>query len=56
VVSEQIVRLQLAQEVEAGEGLDVGIDGSLTDDHLSVMILNGLQIEDDQYVCISVDV
>jgi hypothetical protein len=56
VVSEQIVRLQLAQEVEAGEGLDAGKDVSSTDDHPSVMILNGLQIEEDQYVFFYIDV
>ena len=44
------------KRLKRGRGLDVGIDGSLMDDHPSVMILNGLQIEDDQYVCISIDV
>ena len=56
MVSEQLVRLQLAQEVEEEEGLDVGgVDGSSADDHPSVVILNGIQIEDDQYVCLSLD-
>ena len=50
MVSEQLVRIQLAQEVEEQEGLDTGADGSSADDHPSVVILNGLQIEDDQYV------
>ena len=51
VVSEQLVRLQLAQEVEAGDQeLDVDVEGSVAGDHPSVVILNGLRIEDVQYV------
>jgi len=53
VVSEQLVRLQLAQEVDEGEDeLDAGIEGSLAGDHPSVVILNGLGIEDTQCVCL----
>jgi hypothetical protein len=56
VVSEQLVRLELAQEVEAGEqDLDVGVEGSAADDHPSVVVLNGLQIEDVQCVCLRHD-
>ena len=56
VVSEQMVWLQLAQEVnkEADE-LDVGIERSLADDHPSVVVLNGLQLEDAQCVCLLLD-
>ena len=52
VVSEQLVRLQLAQEVEAEdqELVDVDIDGLVAGDHPSVVILNGLRIEDVQCV------
>jgi hypothetical protein len=50
VVSEQLVRLQLAQEAEEGDReLDMGMQGSLADNHPSVVILNGLRLEDDQY-------
>ena len=53
VVSEQLVQLQLAQEVDEGEDkLDGGVEGSLAGDHPSVMILNGLGIEDTQCVCL----
>jgi hypothetical protein len=56
VVSEQLVRLQLAQEVDEGENvLDAGIDGLSTDDHPTVVILNGLQIEDVQCVCLKLN-
>jgi len=49
VVSEQLVRLQIAQEVEEeDQELDVGIEGSPVDDHPSVVILSGLRIEDAQ--------
>jgi hypothetical protein len=51
VVLEQLVRLQLTQEVEVeDQELDVDIEGSAAGDHPSVVILNGLQIEDVQYV------
>jgi len=51
VVSEQLVRLQLAQEVEEGEqDYLVDLEGSQADDHPSVVILNGLRLEDDQCV------
>jgi len=56
VVSEHLVQLQLAQEVEQGEQeLNVGIEGLSVDDHPSVVILNGLRLEDDQYVCFCLD-
>ena len=52
VVSEQLVRLQLAQEVDEGDDeLGVVIEGFLAGDHPSVVILNGLGIEDAQCVC-----
>ena len=51
VVSEQLVRLKLAQEVEEGEqGDNAGVEGLPGDDHPSVVILNGLRLEDDQYI------
>jgi hypothetical protein len=51
VVSEQLVRLKLAQEVEEGEqGDNASVEGLPGDDHPSVVILNGLRLEDDQYV------
>lgn len=51
VVSEQLVRLQLAQEVEEGEQDYVAdLEESQADDHPSVVILNGLRLEDDQCV------
>jgi hypothetical protein len=56
VVSEQLVRLQLAQEVEEGEQDYVaGLEGSPGDDHPSVVVLNGLRLEDDQYVHFHLD-
>jgi len=51
VVSEQLVRLKLAQEVEEEEqDYNADVEGSLGDDHPSVVILNGLRLEEDQYV------
>lgn len=51
MVSEQLVRLKLAQEVEEeAQGYDASVEGSLGDDRPSVAILNGLWLEDDQYV------
>jgi len=51
VVSEQLVRLKLAQEVEEeAQEDDAGVEGLLDDDHPSVVILNGLRLEDDQCV------
>ena len=56
VVSEQMVQLQLAQEVDKeADELDVGVEGSLADDHPSVVILNGLRIEDAQCVRLWLD-
>jgi hypothetical protein len=56
VVSEQMVRLQLAQEVDKeADELDVGVERSLADDHPSVVILNGLRIEDAQCVRLWLD-
>jgi len=53
VVSEHLARLKLAQEAEEEEQeLDAGMEGSI-DDHPSVVILNGLRLEDDQYVYFS---
>ena len=53
VVSEQLVRLQLAQEVDEGDDeLGVAIEGFSAGDHPSVVILNGLGIEDAQCVCL----
>jgi len=49
VVLEQLVHLQLAQEVEQGEQDDTAdLEGSLADNHPSVVVLNGLRLEDDQ--------
>jgi hypothetical protein len=54
VVSEQLVRLQLAQEVEQEEQDDTAdLEGSLADDHPSMVILNGLRLEDDQCACLT---
>ena len=54
VVSEQLVRLKLAQEAEEEEQeLDAGLEGSSIDDHPSVVILNGLRLEDDQCIYFS---
>ena len=54
MVSEQLVRLKIAQEVEEEhQELDVGIEGSSVDDHPSVVILNGLRIEDAQCVTLT---
>jgi hypothetical protein len=51
VVSEHLVRLKLAEEVEEEEqDADAGINASSGDDHPSVVILNGLRLEDEQYV------
>ena len=51
MVSEQLVRLKLAQEAEEEEPeLDADMEGSSMDDHPSVVILNGLRLEDDQCV------
>jgi len=33
----------------------MGVEGSVADDHPSVVVLNGLQIEDVQYVCLCRD-
>ena len=56
MVSEQLIRLQLAQEVDEGaDELDVGIEGLPAGDHPSVVILNGLHIEDAQCVCLQLD-
>jgi hypothetical protein len=52
VVSEQLVQLQLTQEAEAeDQELDVNVEGLAVDDHPSVVVLNGLHIEDIQCVC-----
>lgn len=54
VVSEQLVRLQLAQEVEEGEQDYVAdLEESQADDHPSVVVLNGLRLEDDQCVTLT---
>lgn len=51
MVSEQLVRLQLAQEVdEEDQDYVADLEGSPADDHPSVVILNGLRLEDDQFV------
>ena len=51
-----MVRLQLAQEVDKeADELDVGIERSLADDHPSVVVLNGLQLEDAQCICLLLD-
>jgi hypothetical protein len=56
VVSEQLVRLQLAQEIEEGEHeVNAAMEGPSVDDHPSVVILNGLRLEDDQCVCFHID-
>jgi hypothetical protein len=46
-----LARLQLAKEVEDNEQeLNAGVEGFSVDDHPSVVILNGIRLEDDQYV------
>ena len=50
MVSEQLVQLKLAQEVEEGVQDNTGGVEGLSDDHPSVVILNGLRLEDDQSV------
>lgn len=51
MVSEQLVWLKVAQEVEEeAQDYNAGVEESLADDHPSVVILNRLQLEDDQYV------
>ena len=47
-ISEHLVWMKLAEEVE--ESWDASIDASSEEDHPSVVILNGLHLEDDQYV------
>jgi len=52
--------MKLAEEVEEREW-DAGVDASSEDDHPSVVILNGLHLEEDQCVylpfnvCIDID-
>jgi hypothetical protein len=41
--------MKLAEEVEERDW-DASIDASSEEDHPSVVILNGLHLEDDQYV------
>ena len=48
-ISEHLVRMKLAEEVEERDW-DASIDASSEEDHPSVVILNGLHLEDDQYV------
>jgi len=48
-ISEHLVRMKLAEEVEERDW-DASIDASSEEDHPSVLILNGLHLEDDQYV------
>jgi len=48
-ISEHLVWMKLAEEVEERDW-DASIDASSEEDHLSVVILNGLHLEDDQYV------
>lgn len=56
VVLEQLIQLQLAQQVEEGEeDYITDLEGAVTNDHLSVVILNGLWLEDDQYVSFHLD-
>ena len=51
VISEHLVQMKLAEEVEEREQeANVGIDASSDEDHPSVVILNGLRLEEDQYV------
>ena len=51
MVSEQLVRLRLAQEVEEVEQDYVAdVEASQADDHPSMVVLNGLRLEDDQCV------
>ena len=56
MVSEHLVRLQRAKEVEDEEyEVNASIDTASEDAHPSVVVLNGPRLEDDQYVCISVN-
>ena len=48
-ISEHLVWMKLAEEVEERDW-DASIDASSEEDHLLVMILNGLHLKDDQYV------
>lgn len=48
-ISEHLVWMKLVEEVEEREW-DASIDASSEEDHPSVMILNGLHLEDDQYI------
>ena len=52
VISEHLVRMKLAEEVDERER-DVGIDALSEEDHPLVVILNGLHLEDEQYVYLS---
>ena len=48
VVSEHLVQLKLAQEAEEEEQeVNAAVEASSDDEHLYVVILNGLHLEDD---------
>ena len=53
-ISEHLVQMKLAEEVEERDW-DMSIDASSDEDHPSVVILNGLHLEDDQYVSLSLN-
>ena len=54
VISEHLVRMKLAEEVEEREQ-DAGMDVLSEEDHPSVVILNGLRLEDEQYAYLSLN-
>lgn len=51
MISEHLVRMKLAEEVEERDR-DAGEDAWSEEDHPSVVILNGLHLEDEQCVCL----
>jgi hypothetical protein len=57
VVSEHLVRRKLAEEVEVEEQeVNTGINASSGGDRPPVVILNGLHLEDERYVCLFLNV